>query len=485
MAERWEKTVWIPSLDGNLQQKWQRRLDGLGVDQAAIADGARNFPEADSQTLSPKEQEIVGIYAEGRDSLADWLRERISEAIERIRAQTTLRFDAQSWVATCKGEVNAALAARRDEIYQACRTEDEAHLSMNEFKAKHDLRRAFQGPSPAKITLGVGILIFCVSIEMALNMSFFSKGVGLLEGALTALAVSISNIGLGVLAGFAGMRLLSNRFLIRKATGLVILLSTLVGAVIANLFYAHAREVAQASEDGGFQVSAAVAHMLSDPINIWGSWGLFALGMIMYVVALLDSRASFTDPYWGYGRFANAFRAAERRKSELLASLRTGVNTQLGRVPSSLDTIEIQARTAHEAAASALKQAEDRHDEIVDSCKLLERLCRQSLQSYQAKNAEVRLARAPAYFFSEEKPELPNIDLDLSPLAALQQDLEGAHLDTASEVAKARQEIASYRETQIETQITKIIDEIRKQASEDVKADEAEIEKLRRRNVRD
>lgn len=457
MAERWQKTEWIPDLEGGLPQKWKKRIAGLRVNEAAIEDGRLNLPAAGETQLSAKESELVGVFEHGRDLLMDWFRERLTDATDRVRATFPPDFDAQAWVADCRSVVAATIAENRKDLENASLDHDERQRDLNAFRATHRLTRGVQMPNMPKVVLGVGILIFCIALESALNMAFFAHGVGLLQGALYAIAVSATNVGMGVITGMIGIRLAANRMPLLKIVGWLVILVFACGALFANLLYAHAREVSLVSEAGGFNAELALEHLLANPFAIGNSILLFFLGLIVFTVGMLDGRASFTDPYWDYGRFGRLNDAAQRRLDTMIADIREDTERHLADNEKVLNDLNAKARRSAASAQAAVEQARSRRADIEDSCNLLVSLCRQSMGRYRQQNRAVRTADAPTYFANESFPPLPVSAPGIDSLLDLQLEAEKRATWVVAEVQKARAELAEYRENQLQEQLDNAI----------------------------
>lgn len=483
MPEKWQKTQWIPDLEGGLASKWKSRLAALKVNDAAIADARQNLPPAGATQLSAKELEVVGVFEHGRDLLMDWLRERLGDACDRIRALFPQDLDAKAWVTDCKSVVTATVAENRKELENLSLEEDERRRDLNAFRATHRLTRSVQIPSLPKVVLGIGILVFCVALESALNMAFFAHGVGLLQGAFYAIAVSTTNVGMGVVVGMIGIRLAANRMPIPRVIGWLVVVVFVVGALFANLLYAHAREVSLVTEEGGFDAGAALAHLTQNPLAIGNSVLLFFLGLIVFAIGMLDGRASFTDPYWDYGKFGRLHIDAQKRLDDLIAHIRTETERQLADNEKTLTDVSARANRSVGSAQAAVEQARARRAEIDDSCHRLESLCRQSLKAYRQQNQTVRTADDPSYFANDGFPALDISPPGIDALLDLQLEAERRTTMILAEVQRARSELAEFREHQLQEQMAAAIDFARKQARDRLDEDQATREQMIRQDL--
>lgn len=474
MGEQWQKTDWIPSLERGLVSRWQARLKALNVSSAAIADGRENLPPPGSNQLSAKELEIVGVFTDGRDLLNDFLREKLTDSCERIRAACPQPFNGEAWRSESEQIATATIAEFKQDVEREAIASDEARRDLNAFRATHQLQRGVQVPSIPKVILGAGILVFCVALESSLNMAFFAHGVGLLQGALYAIAVSATNIGMGVMCGVIGVRLAVNRLIVPKTIGWLVLLLFLSGAFFANLLYAHAREVSLTSEAGGFDANAALSHMQNAPFAIGNSVLLFFLGLIVFVIGLLDGRASFTDPYWDYGKYGRLEATARRRFEEAVAELNQLIEARLAEYDRLLVETGDRARHAASSAANALEQARARRDEIGDNCARLASLCRQSLKVYREQNGVVRTADAPIYFRNEETPSLPIEVPSIEPLLDLQLEADERVASIEAAVQRVRTEFASFKATRLQEQVENAVESARNKARVQLNEEAAE-----------
>jgi hypothetical protein len=223
-------------------------------------------------------------------------------------------------------EFRAEAAQGRDELHNLRRHLGDLELERDEFRRRHDLKRAAHWASGGNLTIKVGILLVLFVSEVFLNGFFLAKGsdLGYLGGAAEAFTFALLNIGVSFLIAVVGVREINHRNPFRKLFGFLSLLCYLVLLVAINLSLAHYREVSAAMiPDAGPEV---LLRLRTTPLALVDlkSWLLFGLGVLCSLVAFGDSFLIF-DPYPGYAslekRRAGAHDAYIRRKNDLIANL--------------------------------------------------------------------------------------------------------------------------------------------------------------------
>ncbi len=468
MKGRPQAVVWIPSLEAGLVERWEQKLKALDIEQEAIDDGHQNLPQSDASQISPTEERVVNIFVQARDYLLAGVRTHILKACQIIRGKYFGEFFSAPFVTQCKAEVEIALGEYRNPILDAAREQDRREADLNTFLAtpQHDKKLRRRGPqTPIKeaVLAWSGVLVCLALFETALNLGFFFKHNGIIAGGTYAAAVSATNIALGLIGGFVGLRLMNHGFVLPALAGWVTFTGSFVSAVYANLLYAHAREINQTA-NGGFDLTGAARELSEAPFAIGGSVPVLLVGMLVYVIALLEGRAGFSDPYWGYAKLDRYNKDAQQQVTAVEEAMLQGAKRAVEKNLNQLEKIDAQAEAAAEDAQTAVDQARDRSEEVNDTQVRLVGLCRHSLHIYREKNREVRRARAPAYFGDENIPPLPHGSLDIERLLNLEVDTQTRLSQVRKEVAAARAEIALHIQAELQSRVQYAIEEARREA---------------------
>jgi hypothetical protein len=290
--------------------------------------GAREEPAAGSLALDDIENAIVERVEAEKNAAHSTLLDELRTYKERLAGLDfegrfgTIRQAAPAAVS----EFRAEAAQGRDELHGLRRHLRDLELESDEFRRHHKLTRTAHWASGGNLTIKVGILLILFVFEVFLNGFFLAKGsdLGYLGGAAEAFTFALLNIGVSFLIAVVGVRELNHRNVLRKAFGLLALLSYLALLFAINLSLAHYREVSAAMiTDAGREV---LLRLRTAPLALVDlkSWLLFGLGALCSLIAFADSFLIF-DPYPGYAslekRRAGAHDAYIRRKNDLIAGL--------------------------------------------------------------------------------------------------------------------------------------------------------------------
>lgn len=370
------------------------RLAALGAERGAI-----DQPSSDSDTFDSVEQEVVSeVEAEGKLQFSQYLDHQRALAARASHVgvrgfSNQLSAVAQDAVTDLEREVHSGV----DELFTARRQVTEAQEDLRQFQFKHQLNRPVrnQGSRGTKI----GVLIFILAAETALNGLFFEKGSmqGYLGGMLMAFLVSSINV---TISGAFGRFIFSECYhtnLARKMTGIIGVMLFLGLAIGFNLAVARYRI---ASAEDPFEASTkAYQAFIAAPLALGDmeAWFLFVLGLICSMIAALDG-LTFDDPYPGYGlRSREAARAIEfyaYTKNELLNNLediKEEAETQLDNIPNL-----IRARQGE--ATHIVSQSHALAARLTQQFVHIQTAGNALLRQYRDSNIRARKTQVPAHF---------------------------------------------------------------------------------------
>jgi hypothetical protein len=300
----------------------------LGLAKAGAERGAREEPASDTLAFDDVENAIVERVEAEKNVAHGMLLDEVRTYKERLTGlDFEGRFGAIRQAAPAAvSEFRAEAAQGRDELHGLRRHLADLEVERDEFRRRHNLKRAAHWATGGNLTIKVGILLVLFVFEVFLNGFFLAKGseLGYLGGAAEAFTFALLNIGVSFLIAVVGVRELNHRNPLRKAFGFFALLCYLALLVTINLSLAHYREVSAALiTDAGREV---LLRLKTAPLALvdFKSWLLFGLGVLCSLIAFGDSFLIF-DPYPGYGslekRRADAHDAYIRRKNDLIERL--------------------------------------------------------------------------------------------------------------------------------------------------------------------
>jgi hypothetical protein len=300
----------------------------LGLAKAGAERGAREEPASDTLAFDDIENTIVERVEAEKNVAHGTLLDEVRTYKERLTGlDFEGRFGAIRQAAPAAvSEFRAEAAQGRDELHGLRRHLADLEVERDEFRRRHNLKRAAHWATGGNLTIKVGILLVLFVFEVFLNGFFLAKGseLGYLGGAAEAFTFALLNIGVSFLIAVVGVRELNHCNPLRKAFGFFALLCYLALLVTINLSLAHYREVSAALiTDAGREV---LLRLKTAPLGLvdFKSWLLFGLGVLCSLIAFGDSFLIF-DPYPGYGslekRRADAHDAYIRRKNDLIERL--------------------------------------------------------------------------------------------------------------------------------------------------------------------
>lgn len=216
---------------------------------------------------------------------------------------------------TFSNTINREYQENEAELKQLKEQYTNAHEDLQAFRRQNNLRR--EADYPDSNLMSIGLLMLMLVVETILNAHFFAEGsdLGLLGGAFQAVIISVINVSVGCMTGALILRWKNHISSTKRILGLVgtVFLGCL--ALLGNLFVGHYRDAMSINPDDGAKV--AVQNFFQGPFALqdFNSWVLFAIGFIVFLVALYKGY-NWNDVYPGYGKLA---RKAENAKAELVA----------------------------------------------------------------------------------------------------------------------------------------------------------------------
>lgn len=389
----------------------------LRVAERGQENGSRELPTASSESLDEVEYAIVErIFAERKAAHATVV-DQLETYAQRLSALdfegrfTVIRNAAPSAVS----EFNAEAQKGRNQLYQLARMLIENEQERDAFKVANSLtKRAPRVPSSTSIMFKSVLLAFLFVSETYVNAVFLAKGaeLGLIGGAVEALAFAILNVLFSFGIGFGGVRQINARGFFRKLIGALSILVWLALVALLNLALAHYREVAGTLyADAGTGVISRIWNAPAGLTDI-KSWLFFSIGMVWAIIAMIEG-VFFTDPYPGYA-------ALQKRVNKAHDDYIDWTNTLIGE----LQDIRDQASREMEAAQHDLGKRRAMHNAILEGRSRiiqlfkehqdqLERAGNALLARYRSANRQARSTAAPARFDQHWQMERVSLETQL------------------------------------------------------------------------
>lgn len=414
----------------NAQQLITNAIRELDVDRKAGKEGVQNNPPTNSTGLDANQQEIVGHFTTKlRQGKSD--RETRLQKFAQDRAATASKIDIEQTkdsFARILNAVEPGLARLRQEhadvLRQAKENEGRALRYLRLFQQEHGLyHRA--ATYPDSLIRHFAIVAAIAVFEWISLSSFYAEGsdFGLLGGILIAMALSIANVSLAIIAGYI-LRYVNYKSPTRKGLALVGVGFLAVCFIVITLGAAHYRtatnEIAQFQQAALQQptgVAAGKGAMIPTDADQWRAakqaWHRFmenplgfedVFSVVLIILAVIFGifaayKGYMTDDaYPDYGQHDRDFRKMKavyetkkqdysravdqffektlQEQSRLLAEARANIDYYQQLVSRTIDEVRAFPREA---------------DEIQDACNIV-------VARYQQKNREVRTKPPPDYF---------------------------------------------------------------------------------------
>ncbi len=258
------------------------------------------------------------------------------------------------------------------------------------------------------------ICVIIVLVESVMNGVFFADAnvAGLAGGTMTALAISVMNVGAASLAGHA-FRQKNHVKVSRRLTGWLALIVATGLAAFINFLVGHFRDLASTipwSEAAGAAFGRVVAgHIQMQSLD---AWLLTGFGLLIAAIAVWKAYGAL-DPYPGYSRVLDNFTRRRNEWQDLKEeTLDVLIETRDKAITDLKDECDVR-RNRFDAAQKAWTGFLDLMSRRRDFLKECDRAASNLLTVYRDANRKARSTPEPGYFrlpfgFSpEEEPVKP------------------------------------------------------------------------------
>ncbi len=410
----------------------------LGLRKRAREAAARNLPRHDALELSAAEQAVIEAVAGERARVDQTRQEAKAEAERRLRALAPTPQDFSGPALDARLGLKQAAGRLAHDWREAAARAAQARADVEAFKREHGLRRAAVYPRSTLLQAG---LLFCAALFEALfSAALFAEddARGLLGGAITAIGLSGTNVTLGYLSGFLGLRYLQHARLPIKAAGAVAFAALALLALMLNLFAADWRDRLAAlagrqidmGSDAGFHIWSLL--QLDSPQAII----LLMLGAGVWVFAALKGYSGFDDPYPDFGKIARAAEAASQELSNVRAAARAELEAPIDTAKTALAGRIEKMRAEFEAMNKAFDAAAVKMEQLDARARALDDAAASAIHLYRQENMAARTAPAPGYFGAAPPAAGPALDA-LATAASMIDDARARLADAQRQSAQA------------------------------------------------
>ncbi|MCY4591326.1 MAG: hypothetical protein OXE86_12360 [Alphaproteobacteria bacterium] len=376
-------------------------LDAIGkqlrLEVRGLENGRVGQPDSNAVDFDPVEREAIAavgkLRRQGLGNAAEHeqvYRERI-EAVDAIGPG--IRNIANNTETDFRREVNA----RRTRLNNARDDLNGSEAGLMRFKQDNGLdRQAYQTGGMWQWWALCSIIILA---ESALNGVFFADAnvAGLAGGVITALVISIVNVGAASIAGHS-VRQKNHATFLRKLVGCLALILGVCFAFFTNFLVGHFRDLT-ATVDWNEAAGAAFERVVAGHAQMQSldAWLLTGLGLLFAAIAGWKAYGA-VDPYPGYSRVSDKFDQKRRDWQELrdetfraLIETRDSAVTDLG---IECDKLQSGFKTAQGARTGLLALAGQRRV-FLQEC---DRISGDLLAVYRDANRKARSTPEPGYF---------------------------------------------------------------------------------------
>ena len=400
--------------------------DGLPVSEAITRD-----------QWSEREQMIAERAEDVRRGLGTWFK----ASAAKVRNFTHDCTPAEIQVGPLQEAIKAEEADFRhyeiDDSEEAKARHEETVVELDAFRQQHGTRIGKRTPDIKKnVEQTLAILMFILILEGCFNALLFkdAQSSGLIGGMMVAFGISAVNVLVGVVTGFFGLRYLNHPERGFKIAGGIVTAIGVTFGLFINFFIAHFRDVVEVELQTAIEAgSLAGFSMFSIPPgdviatmfpNIFGlhslvAFGLLAIGLTVFAIAVYEGYDKISDRYPGYGRVWRKERLAYEARQQVRSGVRDDLSDYYTRCRAWFETQQSRHVAAKREIEKAINMLETRRDHAVATSQRAGEQERTHKISYRQAHRRQRnalreelgeQAECPAYFDEIVTAELPRFD---------------------------------------------------------------------------
>ena len=360
--------------------------------------GINELPSSDSLGLDSFEQEIVATVENLRQQCINEYHNHKTVYSNRLSEVSTARTEIEASTTMAPGAFMTDSKEFESQLQSSTVRLRECAVWKHKFRKEHRIERAGHHYTAGGLKwFFFGILMLLLESILNAPMLARQQEMGLFGGGLTALLISLANVGFSSVIGFYS-RLINSIKPLKRIFGFLILLVWFITILGFNFGVAHFRDgiVAKLSWDEAAR-NAVVS--LQTPLNLTHieSWLLVVLGCLISLVALLKGYYA-DDPYPGYGNL-------ERQLDKARVIFTQDHSVALHKLVERREKIVQDMKEAEELVRLRVNELNDalfgdrsldiKFKEHLNHC---DKVVQQLLQVYRDNNEEVRKTPHPVYF---------------------------------------------------------------------------------------
>ncbi len=316
-------------------------INELDIDGRAHKNAVNDQADPSASEASAAEREITDRCERGIEEIRTHLMEihRRADGVIVEHTPQPVAFDhtdpkATTAVAEVHADIEDAWNRGRDELTEVYTRRLRALTNLNFFKARNGLSRSAEYSD--NVPLQVVTLVVIFGVETIVNGLLFGQvnERGLIGGWGLAAIISTINVGMGLLLGLVGLRLMFHKNWVARTVGGLFVILIVPAALFWNAAVSVYRDLAErmlATSEQLRGIERSIQTVGSEPENIRELFvealgrvlelsiefssiegiALFILGLFIVFIATLKGRSGFTDAYWGYKTVDRKFRVSE------------------------------------------------------------------------------------------------------------------------------------------------------------------------------
>lgn len=387
--------------------------DIFPIDVKAVADelhlraeakrlGEAGVPNPNAHELCGVEAAVVQIIEKTRNQYVAWAERRLGIHNESIARRDVTALVQRALIADTQLEVEARdkFAEQKSSLEATKEYAARSQRELDEFRARHLLRRDARYPTKSKSILLLTMLVATVGIEAFVNGSYFAEGNndGILGGIREAAVYAGLNVAVAYAFGRIGIRYVNHRSIGWKVIGALAVMGFIGAALFIALLITHLRNAfASGAQDAQ---TNAIQNLLATPFFLGGADSVtlffFSLGFALF--AMWDGLIA-DDRYPGYGEVT---RTAAKTREEFDSDVQEMREELVELRQEHLDSFDKQIRDSQSGLALVTKEIDWKeatsarlHQAILDADNSMDAL----LKEFRTENEVHRgSAPLPAYF---------------------------------------------------------------------------------------
>lgn len=404
----------------------QDAMDGVPVSEALTRD-----------QWSEREQEVAERAEDVRRGVTTWFSASAAGVRNFIADCTPGEIHVETLREAIRSEENELRHYEVDDASEAQRRHEETVVELEAFRNQHGQQIGQRTPDIKKnVEQTIAILIFILILEGCFNALLFkdAQASGLMGGLMIAFGISAVNVLVGVIAGYFGLRYLNHPTTPMKVMGGIVAGASILAGLFINFFIAHFRDAVEvalhdalaAGSLAGFSMfdiapASVIAGMFPNPFGLESlvAFGLLAIGLTVFAIAVYEGYDRISDRYPGYGRVWRKERLAYEARQQVRHGVRDDLSDYYTRCRAWFEGQQSRHVAAKREIEKAINELETRRDTAMAIAQRAGEQERSQKVAYRQAHRRTRnglretlgdQAACPAYFDEIVTPDLPSFD---------------------------------------------------------------------------